>query len=466
MAQSEPLLRRLLLDAVLPSTLAALLLVTALTVQVAGMQAERTDARAALRIEQLAGALAASPSQGAIQGFLDESRRDGLLRYVALRYPSGPEWSSGNAHSEQDTGNYRRELPGIVGNHPWVIAQADLGPVRRAQSVTWLLGVLCASGVLLLGWLARWSLRRHVLRPLGDMRRALDQGRLLPLGLTASTREFAELERALEHCLAEGWPRTWRTARQDVMRQRHAAARGKSRFIALVNHHLRQPLQALQLFAANFNPGPDPDQQALLAHMRASVSSMTRLLEALLEISRLDAGVVAVRPTEFSAAELFLHDRPWLMDEASRRGVTLAWHGSHHRLHGDAELAAGLLLQLASNAIANAPMGRVLIAARRRGHAIRIEVRDNGPGIPEDRQEHIFEEFVQLPASENPRRDGYGLGLTIGDRLARLLGTHIGLRSAPGRGSTFWFDLPEPPIAERHAPQGRHRPWTTWRRAG
>jgi signal transduction histidine kinase len=464
--RSESLLSRLLLDAVLPSTAASLLLVGVLTAQVANMQGERADARAALRVEQIAGALAAAPMRGGPQAILEEARRDGLLRLVAVRYPSGPEWSSGAARADQALGNYRRELPGAVGNQPWLVAQADLAPVRRAQAVTWLLGLLCAVGVLSLAWLARWSLRRHVLQPLDEMRRALDEGRLLPLGVTASTREFAELERALEHCLAEGWPRIWRTVRPDAMRQRHAATRGKSRFIALVNHHLRQPLQALQLFAANFDPGPDADQQALLVHMRASVASMTRLLEGLLEISRLDAGVVAVRPTEFSAEELFLHDRPWLAEEAARLHVTLAWHGNHHRLHGDAELAAGLLLQLAANAIASAPMGRVLIAARRRGQSIRIEVRDNGPGIPPDSQEHIFQEFVQLPADEHPRRGGYGLGLTIGERLARLLGTHIGLRSAPGRGSTFWFDLPEAPIAERHAPQGRHRPWAAWRRAG
>ena len=463
---SESLLRRLLLDAVLPATLAALVLVTVLTVQVAGMQGERADARAALRVEQLAGALAADQALAAPQGFLDEARRDGLLRQAGLSYPDGPAWNSGSALPDQDAGNYRRELAGTAGNRPWLTAQADLGPLRRAQVVTWLLGALCACGILLLGWLARWSLRRHVLRPLAELRRALEEDRLPPLAVTASTREFAELERALEHCLADGWPRAWHSARQDVMRQRHAAARGKSRFIALVNHHLRQPLQALQLFAANFDPGPDQDQQALLAHMRASVSSMTRLLEGLLEISRLDAGVVVVRPAEFSAAELFLHDRTWLAEEAARRGVTLIWRGSHHRLHGDAELAAGLLLQLASNAIANAPMGRVLIAARRHDHAVRIEVRDNGPGIAQDHQQQIFEEFVQLPDAENPRRDGYGLGLTIGDRLARLLGTHIGLRSAPGQGSTFWFDLPEAPLAERRAPRGRHGPWSAWRRAG
>src|SRR6202012_696558 len=107
--------------------------------------------------------------------------------------------------------------------------------------------------------------------------------------------------------------------------------------------------------------------------------------------------------------------------------------------------------QLASNAIANAPEGRVLIAARRRGQAIRIEVRDNGPGIAVIHQQRIFEEFVQLQASESDRRGGYGLGLAIPERLARLLGTRIGLRSEPGRGSTFWFDLPRMPVMERHS---------------
>lgn len=469
MAPRDTLLRRLFIDAVLPATLAALALIATLTVRESSMQAERVDDRAALRMEQLAGALGGG-TLDAPQTVLDEARRDGLLRQVALRYPDGPAWSSGTALPGQQAGNYQRELPGLAGNRPRLTAQADLGPLHRTQAMTWLLGTLCAGGIVLLAWMARWSLQRHVLRPLGEMRQALADGRLLPLGVTATTREFDELEHALEHCMAEGWPRAWRAAQvpgsSETTRQTQATARGKSRFIALVNHHFRQPLQALQLFVANFQPGADPDQQALLAHMRASVASMTRLLDALLEISRLDAGVVAVKPVEFSAAELFLRDRTALAEEAARRGVTLIWRGSHHRLHGDADLAANLLLQLASNAIASAPMGRVLIAARRRGNAIRIEVRDNGAGIPEDHQQHIFEEFVQLPGAEASRRDGYGLGLTIGDRLARLLGTHIGLRSAPGRGSTFWFDLPEAPLAERRAPHGRHGPWSAWRRAG
>ncbi|WP_266168487.1 sensor histidine kinase [Dyella subtropica] len=429
------LLRHLSLDAVLPVTLAALALVLALTIQVANNQSERLDAQVALRVEQLAGALATG-GVDAPQPLLDSALRDGGLRHVELQRPDGRHWSSGVAAPGQRAGNYRRDLPSIDGGRLSLIAQADLRPLHRAQIVTWLLGSLCAVGIVLLAWMAPWMLRREAAQPLQD---------------------------ALDHstpAMAAGGYDTF-----DTMRQSHVATRAKARFIALVNHHFRQPLQALQLFTANLHPGTDPDQQASLAQMRNSIAEMTRLLDALLVMSQLDAGVVAVKPVDFSAAELFLHDRKWLSDEASRRGVIVVWGGGHHHLHGDAELAASLLLQLASNAIANAPLGRVLIAARRRGHAIRIEVRDNGPGIAIDQQQHIFEEFVQLPAAEALHRDGYGLGLAIGDRLARLLGTRIGLRSEPGRGSTFWFDLPESPVAERnHAPRG-HKQAPVWRRA-
>jgi signal transduction histidine kinase len=160
-----------------------------------------------------------------------------------------------------------------------------------------------------------------------------------------------------------------------------------------------------------------------------------------------------------------MRDRTSLNHEAAQQHVALSWRGSQHRLHGDADVAASLLYQLASNAIANASGGRVLIAARRRGQAIRIEVRDNGPGIAVIHQQRIFEEFVQLQTAENERRNGYGLGLAIAERLARLLGTRIGLRSEPGQGSTFWFDLPRMPAMERHS-NSRSRASAAWRQAG
>jgi signal transduction histidine kinase len=286
--------------------------------------------------------------------------------------------------------------------------------------------------------------------------------------------EFTDIRLALQRLseLLEEQRRDWSAMQHenavealDRLRQSQAATRSKSQFIALVSHHFRQPLQALELFAAGVDGGSEEERQSLFQQMRASIGAMTRLLDALLEISRLDAGVIAVKPTGFSAAELFMRDRTSLNHEAAKHHVTLIWRGSHHELHGDADVAASLLYQLASNAIINAPEGRVLIAARRRGQAVRIEVRDNGPGIAVIHQQRIFEEFVQLQAGESERRGGYGLGLAIAERLARLLGTRIGLRSEPGRGSTFWFDLPRMPVMERHSSPQKQPATATWRQA-
>lgn len=467
--------QRLFVDAVLPCVLAALALVAALTFQVAHNQAERQNTQMEMRIEHLASALGggvvASP-----QPILDAAVKDDLLR-IELQQADGRRWISGSSPGGSWVGTYRRELPSADGTLLTLVVDADQSALRKAQTVTCLLGLLCAIGIGLLAWLAHGSIQRHAAMPLDRLRIVLADrlhDRPSSTNIPAETDVFARIRHMLNQGPERWKPRAVPPANQgsqdmqeaaELVRQTQSANRSKSRFIALVNHHFRQPLQALQLFTANLHPGIDSEQDQTLQQMRTSIGSMTRLLDALLEISRLDAGVVAVNPVEFSAAELFLHDRPTLSEEAARRGVILVWRGSHHRLHGDADLAATLLLHLARNAINNAPEGRVLIAARRRGNAVRIEVRDNGPGIAPDQQQSIFEEFVQLPASESHRRDGYGLGLAIGDRVARLLGTRIGLRSEPGYGSVFWFDLPQSPAAERRrTPRGTSGP-TIWRHA-
>jgi two-component system, sensor histidine kinase len=341
-----------------------------------------------------------------------------------------------------------RELHGI-----------DADEAADAQAWVWLCGVLGASGVVLLILFATRALRYRVLWPLRQLQAGLD--RLLagdeavleqaPTPAGEFHQEFAAAQSSI-HALARllaahrrDWAAIQRDSASDALdrlRQSQAAIRGKSQFMAAVGHHFRQPLQALQLLAATLHPGIDTEQQALLAQMRDSIGTMTRLLDALLEISRLDAGVVTVTSGPFRVAELFLRERAWLDDEARQHDVELSWRGEKHRLEGDVELVAALLRQLAGNAIAFAPPGgRVLIAARRHGANVRIEVRDNGPGIAAIHQQRIFEEFVQLH-DEGERREGYGLGLAIAARLARLLGTRVELRSEPGRGSVFWFDLP------------------------
>jgi len=340
----------------------------------------------------------------------------------------------------------------------------DIDATTDAQAWVWLCGVLGAGGIALLILFAARALRYRVLWPLRQLQAGLDS--LLagdeaildqaPAPTSESHREFAAAQASI-HALAQllaahrrDWAAIQRDSASDALdrlRQSQAAIRGKSQFMAAVGHHFRQPLQALQLLVATLHPGIDTEQQALLAQMRDSVGTMTRLLDALLEISRLDAGVVTVTPGRFSVAELFLRERTGLDEEARQHDVGLSWRGSRHRLEGDGELVAALLRQLASNAIAFAPPGgRVLIAARRRGASIRIEVRDNGPGIAAIHQQRIFEEFVQLH-DEGERREGYGLGLAIAARLARVLGTRIEVRSEPGRGSRFWFDLPRGAVA-------------------
>ena len=479
MESRQRLLPRLFIDVILPSTIAALALVLALCVQQTHNLGERADASVTLRMERLAGELDGSDAVSP-QAMLDTALRDGQidhLRRIELHRAAGGLWASGAASAVTGGATYRTELHDRGHTSSWLSMQVDTTPLRRAQAMIWLLGALCAAGILVLAWLARVTLRHRVAQPLSQVQDALHElvnARHPAIDATPIGAEFSDIRLTLQRLseLQEEQRRDWSALQHDNavealdrLRQSQAATRSKSQFIALVSHHFRQPLQALELFAGGVEGGTEEERQSLFRQMRTSIGAMTRLLDALLEISRLDAGVIAVKPTGFSAAELFMRDRSSLNHEAAQHNVTLVWRGSHHQVHGDAEVAANLLYQLASNAISNAPNGRVLIAARRHGHAIRIEVRDNGPGIAVIHQQRIFEEFVQLQASENERRGGYGLGLAIAERLARLLGTRIGLRSEPGRGSTFWFELPRMPAMERHSTI-RKPSSPAWRQAG
>ncbi len=358
---------------------------------------------------------------------------------------------------------------------PGVIAAGSVVVILSLREHSGWFAAIGGAGVVLLALLSGWSLRHHVLLPLKQLRTALAdvvEGREpAPLEShdSGEFNELAGLMQRLSALLAEH--RLDRASIQrnsaidalDQLRQSQAAVRGKSQFVAQVSHHFRQPLQALQLFTASMHPGIG-EQQAVLQQMRASIGTMTRLLDALLEISRLDAGVVATHTTCFTAGELFRRDQSWLCSEAARRGMTLRWHDGQHAVHGDLELASHLLLLLATNAVTHTQaQGRVLIAARRSGSSVRIEVRDNGPGIAAIHQQRIFEEFVQLHGGDGDRREGYGLGLAIAERLARLLGTRIGLRSEPGRGSLFWFELPNAAPTQHSGLRSRRRMPYTWR---
>jgi len=224
----------------------------------------------------------------------------------------------------------------------------------------------------------------------------------------------------------------------------------KSRFLAVASHDLRQPLHALQLFVQALEDTTLPTHaQQLVANVRRSVDSMEELFDALLDISRLDAGNVRARVETIPLAELFDRLSFEYAPVARHKGLGLTVMKTSVYVRSDPTLLARIVRNLVANAVRYTERGCVMIGCRRQGSSIRIEVWDTGPGIAPDKHAEIFQEFAQLGNPERDRRKGLGLGLAIVDRLARLLGHEVRLRSQVRRGSVFSVTVPRDQLDER-----------------
>ena len=279
------------------------------------------------------------------------------------------------------------------------------------------------------------------------------------VGRSARARRLAlEIEHQLER---ERWDRE-----QAQQRQRSAEAEGrrldalnralaeanaaKTRFLAAASHDLRQPVQALAMFMAALQREPlAPGPQQLLERMARSLDALTSLFDALLDVSRLDAGAVPVAAQPLALAPLLQR----LADEheplAAARGLQLRLHlpaaARAAHAHTDPLLLERCLRNLLDNALKYTERGGVVLALRPAGAGggpWRVQVADTGIGMPPAVQQQVFEEFFQAANPERDRRRGLGLGLAIVQRVAALLALPVGLRSRPGRGSHFWLDLP------------------------
>uniref|UniRef100_UPI000D3C6779 ATP-binding response regulator n=1 Tax=unclassified Variovorax TaxID=663243 RepID=UPI000D3C6779 len=228
---------------------------------------------------------------------------------------------------------------------------------------------------------------------------------------------------------------------QQVRLEKEAAERSdleKSRFLAAASHDLRQPVHAMSLFLGLLA------NEQLSAHGRYLVENITRasaamghLFEALLNISRLDAGVIHPRLQSFALDRLLDQIRAEYTPQAQQKGLALKVRRCGAHVRSDPVLLERILRNLVSNAIAHTPEGRVLIGCRLRGDTVRIEVWDTGPGIPPHEHERIFWEFHQLRNPERDRGKGLGLGLAIVRRTAALLGHALSMRSVEGHGTVF-----------------------------
>ncbi|MCM8733519.1 PAS domain S-box protein [Azospirillum sp. A1-3] len=228
-------------------------------------------------------------------------------------------------------------------------------------------------------------------------------------------------------------------ARDDALR----ADRAKTKFLAAASHDLRQPLQSLFFFAhALSDKLQDHPTSPLLASMTDSLNGLRVMLDSLLDVSRLDAGVVKPSVTDFALGPLLDRLAEEYRIRATESGLTLRHVPTSAWTSSDPALLERILRNLIENAIRYTERGHILVGCLHRGGTLRLAVIDQGIGIPADRIQDIFQEFIQLANPERDRRKGLGLGLAIVRRLAGLLDHGVVVRSTPGRGSGFFLDLP------------------------
>jgi Na+/proline symporter/signal transduction histidine kinase len=216
----------------------------------------------------------------------------------------------------------------------------------------------------------------------------------------------------------------------------------KTRFIAAASHDILQPLNAARLYVTSLierqRSGEDGD---LVQNIDASLEAVEEIFAALLDISRLDTGAMQPEMSDFRIDELLARLEVEFAPLAREKGLELEFMPCSLAVHSDRRLLRRLLQNLVSNAIKYTPKGTVLVGCRRRGTKLRIEVYDTGIGIPHSKRRAVFKEFHRLDQGARVAR-GVGLGLSIVERIARVLDCEVTLKSASGRGSRFAVEVP------------------------
>jgi signal transduction histidine kinase/CheY-like chemotaxis protein len=310
-----------------------------------------------------------------------------------------------------------------------------LASLARTAGILLILCILAVTAAVLLG--------RRVVGPIEVLRRGatrLEAGDLQARLVLNTGDEFEELANDFNRMagqLEESYVMLERRV-EERTRQLELANLAKSRFLASASHDLRQPLHALGLFAGQLNSGVNPhERRRLIERIQASVADMNKLFNALLDISRLDAGGLTPDVTEFPVSNLLKKIESTFAELANQKGLRLHIIPTDAWARSDPILLERILLNLVSNAVRYTSSGGVLVGCRKRGRRLRIEVSDTGPGIAEDQRQNIFGEFYRLEAPNQDRCGGLGLGLAIVERLCRLLDQPIELTSTVGRGSRF-----------------------------
>jgi signal transduction histidine kinase/ActR/RegA family two-component response regulator len=231
---------------------------------------------------------------------------------------------------------------------------------------------------------------------------------------------------------------------RDALANAETANRAKTRFLAAASHDLRQPMHTLSLFGAALSMRPlDEGSRQIAKHMSTALQSLGAQLDALLDVSKLDAGVVPVRPTRISLEE-FLHriDSEFRPLAESKKLSLFIECPSDAICETDELLFGRIVRNLVDNAIKYTVTGSVTVQAQAVNSNWLLSIRDTGVGIADSEHEHVFEEFYQVDNPERDRTRGLGLGLSIVKRLTALLHIGMQMQSAPGKGTEFRLDVP------------------------
>lgn len=323
-----------------------------------------------------------------------------------------------------------------------------------------LVGFAVAFGGLLFGGFLALRLGRGVIRPIlrvSDLIDRIGHGELsarakvqpddplreVQLGLNQMAERLEAGRDELEQRVV--------AATQDLRQKKEeaeTATLAKSRFLAAASHDLRQPTHAMGMFVSRLAQLPhDAQSQQLIGSLEASVMALQDLLDALLDLSRLEANAVQVHLRPFALAEVFAQIHDELALTAIEKGLRLRIRPTDACLMSDPSLLHRILLNLVVNALRYTLSGGVLLACRvsADGRRARIEVWDSGIGIASQHHESIFKEFYQVGNAERDRSKGLGLGLAIVARKAQLLGHRVQICSRPGQGTRFSVEVPLAP---------------------
>ncbi|WP_447800788.1 hybrid sensor histidine kinase/response regulator NahK/ErcS' [Pseudomonas kilonensis] len=240
---------------------------------------------------------------------------------------------------------------------------------------------------------------------------------------------------------------------REAKREAEQANLSKTKFLAAVSHDLLQPLNAARLFTSALLERRDPVANAqLVRNVSHSLQDVENLLGTLVDISKLDAGVIKADVAPFALSELLDNLAAEYAQIAGSEGLALHFVGCSVLVRSDMQLLARILRNLLSNAIRYTPSGRVVLGCRRHRQRVSIQVWDSGIGIAENRLEEIFQEFKRGDVQRPNQDRGLGLGLAIVEKIAGILGHRIQVRSWPGKGSMFSIDVPLSATAPKPLP--------------